>query len=127
MKATTIRFGPDVWEAIAAEAERAGVSTAQYIRDAALARAAAAAGARGEGLFEGPATNGHDPTRLDLLPPGPQQEIPDAPAITRANAMTRANSVETRNGARALRAESQQARRVARDLRSHKSRLKRST
>ena len=46
MKATTVRFSTDLWALLEAEAARTGVSVAQYVRDAALARAAFAAGAR---------------------------------------------------------------------------------
>jgi hypothetical protein len=48
MKVTTVRFGADVWALLEHEAASAGVSVSQYIREAALARAAAAAAARGE-------------------------------------------------------------------------------
>ena len=40
MHQTTVRFGPDLWGEIELEAERAGVSVAQYVRDAALMRVA---------------------------------------------------------------------------------------
>lgn len=40
MHQTTVRFGPDLWEEIELEAERAGVSVAQYVRDSALMRVA---------------------------------------------------------------------------------------
>ena len=122
MKATTIRFGKDVWDAIAAEAEKAGVSTAQFIRDAALARAAAAAGARGEMLFDPTASGHHDAARFDSLPSDRQQEIRNA-----VSALTRASAAETRNDSRALRAESQQARRAARSLQRDRNGLKRPT
>ena len=36
LRATTIRFGDDLWAQLEAEAGRAGVSVAQYVRDAAL-------------------------------------------------------------------------------------------
>ncbi|HYB25071.1 MAG TPA: hypothetical protein VEF89_00500 [Solirubrobacteraceae bacterium] len=52
MKVTTVRFGTDLWRLLEDEAEYAGVSVSQYIREAALARAAAAAAARGRGPFE---------------------------------------------------------------------------
>lgn len=52
MKVTTLRFGTDLWRLLETEATNAGVSTSQYIREAALARAAAAAAARGEGPYE---------------------------------------------------------------------------
>jgi hypothetical protein len=46
MKVTTIRFGGDVWRLLEGEAAFAGVSVSQYIREAALARAAASAALR---------------------------------------------------------------------------------
>jgi hypothetical protein len=46
MKVTTVRFGADLWTLLSAEAERAGVSVSQYVREAALARAAFSAGTR---------------------------------------------------------------------------------
>ena len=48
MKVTTVRFGEDLWTLLADEAARAGVSVSQYVREAALARAAFAAGARAD-------------------------------------------------------------------------------
>src|SRR3954451_169412 len=46
MKVTTVRFGTDLWELLEQEAGLTGVSVSQYIREAALARAAFAAGSR---------------------------------------------------------------------------------
>ena len=40
MKVTTVRFSDELWATIQAEAELAGVSASQFIREAALARAA---------------------------------------------------------------------------------------
>jgi hypothetical protein len=45
VKATTIRFPNDLWEQLEREARRHGISTAQYVRDAALYRVAFSAGA----------------------------------------------------------------------------------
>jgi len=47
MKVTTVRFGEDLWRLLDGEAERLGISVSQYIREAALARAAAGVAARG--------------------------------------------------------------------------------
>lgn len=48
MHQTTVRFGGDLWDALEVEAERLGVSVAQYVRDAALSRLSYEAGRRDE-------------------------------------------------------------------------------
>ena len=48
MRATTIRFPNDLWEQLEREAQKQGVSAAQYVRDAALYRVAFSAGAASE-------------------------------------------------------------------------------
>ena len=45
MRATTVRFSEDLWRLLEREAEREGVSAAQFIRDASVMRAAYAMGA----------------------------------------------------------------------------------
>lgn len=45
MRATTIRFPSDLWEQLEREAQKQGISVAQYVRDAALYRVAFSAGA----------------------------------------------------------------------------------
>jgi hypothetical protein len=52
MHQTTVRFGPDLWDAMEAECARLGVSAAQYLREAALARLAYTAGRRGDREYE---------------------------------------------------------------------------
>ena len=46
MHQTTVRFAPDVWATLEEEAARLGVSVAQYIREAAVARLAYGLGRR---------------------------------------------------------------------------------
>jgi GAF domain len=48
MRATTVRFGEDLWAMLEQESDRAGVSTAQFVREAAILRLAALAGRRGD-------------------------------------------------------------------------------
>jgi GAF domain-containing protein len=52
MRATTVRFGDALWKLLEREAEREGVSAAQFIRDATILRAAYAMGRRGDPDFE---------------------------------------------------------------------------
>jgi hypothetical protein len=52
MHQTTVRFGPELWEALELECKRLGVSVAQYVREAALTRLVYAAGRRGDDEFE---------------------------------------------------------------------------
>ena len=48
MKATTVRFGEDLWAMLDRESTRLGVSAAQFIREATIMRVAMLAGARGD-------------------------------------------------------------------------------
>ena len=52
MRATTVRFGDALWTLVEREANREGVSAAQYIRDATILRTAYAMGQRGDPGFE---------------------------------------------------------------------------
>ena len=54
MRATTIRFGEDLWEMLEREAAEQGISTAQLIREAAIMRVAALAAHRGDSGLEIP-------------------------------------------------------------------------
>ena len=58
MRATTVRFSDDLWGLIEAEAARQGISTAQYIREAALLRLGA--GADAEESLPAPGRNGDE-------------------------------------------------------------------
>ena len=53
MRATLVRFGPDLFEDLKAEAERSGISVAQFVREAVVARIAYNAGKRGERSLDG--------------------------------------------------------------------------
>jgi hypothetical protein len=103
MHQTTVRFGPDLWEDIEVEADRAGVSVAQYVRDSAMMRVAYMRGRDGDPHYEAALERVSGPG----LPP----REPDRSLAAREDAM-------------ALRAETRQARRQAQALRekSHQRR-----
>ena len=78
MRATTVRFSEDLWRLVESEAEREGVSAAQFIRDASVMRAAYAMGRRGEAAYEALAqlgANGHSdpPARPGGTPLGAEE------------------------------------------------------
>jgi GAF domain len=52
MRATTVRFSEDLWRLLEREAEREGVSAAQFIRDASVMRAAYLMGRRGDPAYD---------------------------------------------------------------------------
>jgi GAF domain-containing protein len=52
MRATTIRFGDALWQLLEREAARAGVSSAQFIREATIMRVGYAMGQRGDASLE---------------------------------------------------------------------------
>jgi GAF domain-containing protein len=52
MKATTVRFGEDLWAMLERESGRLGVSAAQFVREATIMRVAMLAGARGDPAAE---------------------------------------------------------------------------
>jgi hypothetical protein len=101
MHQTTVRFGPDLWEDIEVEAERAGVSVAQYVRDSAMTRVAYTRGRDGDPHYE---------AALELV------------AAAETPSDTRDWSSVTRSEAAALRAETRQARRQAKALRDQAQR-----
>jgi hypothetical protein len=103
MKVTTVRFGSDLWRLLEGEAESAGISVSQYIREAALARAAAAAAARGHGPFELLAGAVREVTR-DESDPAARAE-----AERVLSGLVRLAATESSSESNALRAESEQA------------------
>jgi hypothetical protein len=48
MRATTVRFGDDLWELLEAEASAQGISAAQFVRDSAIMRLGILSGRRGD-------------------------------------------------------------------------------
>jgi hypothetical protein len=108
-----VRFGEDLWRLLEHEAARAGVSVSQYLREAALARAVAAAATRQTNPF-------------DLLAGAVRETLPAADGDRRRemertlSKLARLVAEEGRDDASAVKAQSQQAirRRQARQARS---------
>lgn len=104
MKVTTVRFGVDLWRILEDEAARVGISVSQYIREAALARAAGAVAARGADPLRVLGQAGSPIGPAPSTAQGPRQRSPEATSHLGA---------ELRSDAKALAAESRQARRQA--------------
>jgi len=107
MHQTTVRFGPDLWEDIEVEAERAGVSVAQYVRDSAMMRVAYTRGRDGDPHYEAALES--------ITPEGTAAaDHPDWTSGARSDAAAlRAETRQARRQARALRIQSQQRRAAA--------------
>jgi hypothetical protein len=112
MQATTVRLGPDLRALLDGEAARAGVSVSQYIREAALARAAFAIAARTGRPDELLAAW----ARTLFHPEGTRAQHA-ADTIHLIAALALEDSRERREEAAALRAECRQARLQARRVR----------
>jgi|SRR2546421_5582134 len=96
MRATLVRFGPQLYEELQEEAAVAGVSVSQYVREAVVARIAYTAGQRGDKRYQLPVSGS---------------------AASAAAGSARTDSARIREEAAALRAENQQARRHRRETR----------
>jgi hypothetical protein len=105
MRVTTVRFGAELWALLEQVAARDGTSVSQYIREAALARAAFSAGRGGDDLIE-------------LVTSAAGEVIPDDDREVQAAlaGLARAVARATRRDSRALTAEGVQAMRRAQQL-----------
>jgi hypothetical protein len=113
MKVTTVRFGVDLWEFLDREAALVGVSVSQYIREAALTRAAASAAARGEDALD---LLGRMRVEGDSRLVNAPHEDPRGSRPSRAVRDAAAAQVSE---AKAVRAQSEQASRHAREIAAH--------
>lgn len=100
MHQTTVRFGKDLWAVLEQEAERLGVSAAQYIREATLARLVhagavqqQAGAARGAFAWAGEAP----------LTERVESELESASAVHAQSRMARAKARRLRAEAKAIR------------------------
>ena len=99
MHQTTVRFGPDLWADIATQAERAGVSVAQYVRDAAMMRVAYTMGRDRDAHYEAARTGAARGA------PGIGSSAPDFARHGRESQAQRAETRQARREAQALRDE----------------------
>jgi hypothetical protein len=111
MKVTTLRFGEDLWALLENEARLGGVSVSQYVREAALARAAAAAGARGDTPYETLARSVREVTAGNGGSAEHRRDVERALA-----ALARALAGDQRDSSHALKGESAQRKKRAGEL-----------
>jgi hypothetical protein len=122
MHQTTVRFGSDLWQAMERECARLGVSAAQYLREAALARLAYTGGRAGFPAYELALTKaevgGDLEKSLESADPEPGGSS-DRNAVWAAAAAS-----ETITDSSAVIAQSRQARAQAREVRSRSAELR---
>jgi hypothetical protein len=122
MHQTTVRFGPDLWQAMERECARLGVSAAQYLREAALARLAYTGGRAGFPAYELALTRagagGDVAASLESVFPEPGDSS-DSNVVWSAAATT-----ATIADSSAVIAQSRQARAQAREVRRHSAELR---
>jgi hypothetical protein len=115
MHQTTVRFSPDLWESLEIECRRLGVSAAQFLREAAMARLAFTAGQRGDIAYE-TAYADRGASRAESL----EHEF----AGLHAGEALR-EATESQHAASAVSAQSAQVLRRAQELRIHSAELRR--
>jgi hypothetical protein len=122
MHQTTVRFGPDLWQAMERECARLGVSAAQYLREAALARLAYTGGRAGFPAYELALTRAEagGTAAGSLQSPYPEPGGSSGPTTVWAAA----GAVETMTESSAVIAQSRQARAQAREVRRHSAELR---
>jgi hypothetical protein len=104
MRATTVRFGDDLWDLLEAEASAQGISAAQFVRDATIMRLGVISGKRGDrhasltlqdlaaGAMTGRASTEEDdpvldPQRLEALHATAQLDSPSEDAFDRITSL----------------------------------------
>lgn len=134
MHQTTVRFGQDLWEVLEREAERLGVSAAQYIRDATLTRLAYAAARQEEAVASRDAFAWAGEASLGTGTPAPATHhdaqapvagAPEAPPAVGARAALQERVEAQLEGAAAVQAQSELARGRAERLRLEAQELQR--
>jgi hypothetical protein len=129
MHQTTLRFGPDLWAALESESARSGVTVAQYVRDAVVARLALVADReRDQERREYPTTF---TALVEPVPPaeriGAQLSSAEAVRAQGQLARNRARRLRSETDGETVRAQGQRARERAKRLRSETATLRRQT
>jgi hypothetical protein len=137
MHQTTVRFGPDLWVALETDCARLGISAAQYVREASVARLAFSAGRTAGSEYEAAlavASAGEPRTATYALPHSgwPLESGPIAapvPFDTESSVHSRAaeslqGSSEQRLASTALAAQGEQVMRRAKEIRDQSRRLR---
>jgi hypothetical protein len=119
MHQTTVRFGSDLWQAVERECARLGMSAAQYLREAALARLAYTGGRAGFPAYELALARAEagDAVAESLESAHPEFGAAPSPSAVLAAAVTMTDSS-------AVIAQSRQARAHAREVRRHSVELR---
>jgi hypothetical protein len=104
MHQTTVRFTTDLWDQLEREAQRMGVSAAQYVRDATLTRLAYTAGQRGDRVFGQSSAPRVAQTQATL-----GESEPDASAVWEQARLARERARAVREAAAAAEAKSRAA------------------
>jgi hypothetical protein len=113
MHQTTVRFGADLWSAVEQEAAALGVSTAQYVRDAALARLAFTRGVE----------HGRDEESVSWLDLAAVEEQPES-SLTTAARRSAEHARAQLTSSEAVRAQGRLARDRAKRLRAEADNLR---
>jgi hypothetical protein len=108
MHQTTVRFGHDLWTVLEREAERLGVSAAQYVREATLARLAYAAARENEAVA---AREAFEWAGKAPLAERVQAQMESAEALLAEGRLARSRAERLRAEAEAARGESEARRR----------------
>jgi hypothetical protein len=101
MHQTTVRFGHDLWESLEHECADLGVSVAQFVRDAALARLMYRAGRRGDPDYERALERAASPSpQLDAAASSRERsaaEVSDSAALWAQGQLARRRAEELRD------------------------------
>jgi Zn-dependent protease with chaperone function len=103
MHQTTVRFTVELWRSLESEADRLGVSVAQYVRDAALARLSYDRGRKDE-HDAGPEPSPGEPNATEALERA-ESEVTESSALWAQSRLARRRAGDLRERALATRAD----------------------